>query len=84
MLTIDKNSPVPAYYQIQKVIMDRDRQWDVGSQNADPSERELAERFNVSRMTMRQALAHLNPERGPHQRDRAGQLLVAEHKSLNP
>lgn len=59
MDTIDKTSPLPAYYQIQQVILEKIQSgvWPVKSRI--PSERELSEQFNVSRMTMRRALSEL-------------------------
>jgi len=59
---IDKSSPIPAYYQIYKYIIDK---VDLGEWKPDsqiPSEVELADLFNVSRMTLRQALNMLKQE----------------------
>ncbi|MBI9052086.1 MAG: GntR family transcriptional regulator [Anaerolineaceae bacterium] len=56
---IDKNSPVPAYYQIQKVIIDKIEQGEWVPKTQIPSERELTEMFDVSRMTLRHALQEL-------------------------
>ncbi|MFT8316985.1 MAG: GntR family transcriptional regulator [Sporolactobacillus sp.] len=56
---IDRHSPVPVYYQIEQYIeelIDR-QQLKIGERI--PSERELTEQFQVSRMTVRQALADL-------------------------
>ena len=57
--SIDKNSPVPAYYQIQKVIIEKIEQGEWAPKAQIPSERELTELFNVSRMTLRHALQEL-------------------------
>lgn len=56
---LDKDSPVPLYYQIQQILADRidDGEWQPGMQV--PSERELCEQFRVSRITVRQALSAL-------------------------
>jgi len=56
---LDKDSPVPLYYQIQQIVEERidGGQWPPGMQV--PSERELCEQFQVSRITVRQALSAL-------------------------
>ncbi|MBM3700201.1 MAG: GntR family transcriptional regulator [Actinobacteria bacterium] len=56
---IEKDSPIPYYYQIQQLIKKEilDGQWKPGEFM--PSERELSESFNVSRVTIRQALDNL-------------------------
>lgn len=56
---IDKNSPIPAYYQIQKIIIEKIEQGEWGPKKQIPSEREMTEMFNVSRMTLRHALQEL-------------------------
>lgn len=56
---LDKNNPTPLYFQVQKILEARieEGQWLPGTQL--PSERELCEEFDVSRITIRQALAAL-------------------------
>jgi len=56
---LDKNSPIPLYYQLKTVIDDRidSGEWPPDTQV--PSERELCEQFDISRITVRQALAEL-------------------------
>ncbi|MBA3449767.1 MAG: GntR family transcriptional regulator [Chloroflexia bacterium] len=58
-LSPDRQSPVPLYYQLAAVIRDRIRAGALASGDQLPSERELAERAGISRMTARQALADL-------------------------
>ncbi|WP_310260966.1 GntR family transcriptional regulator [Fictibacillus barbaricus] len=56
---IDKTSPVPLYYQIEEAIklkIDKG-EWESGSMIS--SEREFAENYEVSRMTVRQAINNL-------------------------
>lgn len=58
-MTIDKKSPVPIYHQLEEVIR---TQIDTGLLQPDdaiPSEREFAEQYQISRMTVRQALTNL-------------------------
>lgn len=59
---IDKNSPIPVYYQLKEDIQSKISQgfWVVGQCIA--SERELSESYGVSRMTVRQALGELVQE----------------------
>ncbi|WP_085523813.1 GntR family transcriptional regulator [Tuberibacillus sp. Marseille-P3662] len=56
---IDKNSPVPIYFQIEEYIKSLvdNNQLKIGE--TIPSEREFTEQFNVSRMTVRQAITNL-------------------------
>lgn len=56
---IDKNSPIPIYYQLKEDIKQNIAKgvWKVGQ--CIDSERELSERYEVSRMTIRQALGEL-------------------------
>lgn len=59
MPAINRDSPIPAYYQIALDIRARigRQEWAVGQRI--PSETELASAYAVSRITMRQALAEL-------------------------
>lgn len=56
---IDKNSPIPIYYQLKEDIKQNIAKgiWKAGQ--CIDSERELSERYEVSRMTIRQALGEL-------------------------
>jgi GntR family transcriptional regulator len=57
-----KSSPVPLYYQLKRAI---EQLMDSGEWPPDtqvPSERRLCEQFNISRITVRQALADLERE----------------------
>lgn len=59
MSPINRESPIPAYYQISLDLRERirSREWETGTRI--PPEAELAKEYNVSRVTMRQALAEL-------------------------
>ncbi len=59
MQPIDRESPIPAYYQIAVDVRERiqRQEWLTGAQI--PPEAELAKTYGVSRVTMRQALAEL-------------------------
>ncbi len=56
---IDLNSPVPKYYQLKEIIRDMVERDELGEGNPIPPERELCERFGISRMTARQAVVEL-------------------------
>ena len=76
---IDKNSPIPAYYQIKQIILEKinNSEWKVGQCIA--SERELSEAYGVSRMTVRQALGELVQE-GILLREKGKGTFVCEPK----
>ena len=56
MEEINKNSPLPLYYQLKESILQavKNKEFKVGEQL--PSERELAEYHNISRMTVKKAI----------------------------
>ena len=59
---IDRDSPVPVYYQIQQDLISRISrgEWQIGEQM--PSESSLIDEYKVSRVTPRQALAELEKD----------------------
>ncbi|KMM36446.1 GntR family transcriptional regulator [Guptibacillus hwajinpoensis] len=56
---IDKTSPLPIYYQLVEWIKGLIEQGVLQPGDSLPSEREYAERFSISRMTVRQAITEL-------------------------
>ena len=60
--TLDRNSPIPAYYQIELDLKERitKKEWDINDRL--PSEAELSAQYDVSRVTIRQALAELEKD----------------------
>ena len=56
---IDKNSPIPAYYQIMNHLREKIAEGVYPINSTLPPERELVEMYQVSRMTVRQAIAEL-------------------------
>lgn len=56
---INKNSPIPIYYQIEEEIQSMIESGILKSGDLLPSEREIAEKYNISRMTVRQAINNL-------------------------
>jgi len=61
-MSIDKNSPIPVYYQLKEDIKKKINSgiWKAGQ--CIDSERELSDTYSVSRMTVRQALGELVQE----------------------
>lgn len=78
-MTIDKNSPIPVYYQLKEDIKNKINigVWKVGQ--CIDSERELSENYSVSRMTVRQALGELVQE-GILVREKGKGTFVCEPK----
>jgi GntR family transcriptional regulator len=56
---LKKNSPVPLYYQIAEYLQEQIAAGSLSSGARIASERELSQQFGVSRMTVRQAINHL-------------------------
>ena len=56
---IDKNSPIPIYYQLEEHIKDLIEKGELLPGDALPAEREFAEKYQISRMTVRQAFTQL-------------------------
>ncbi|MFJ5964468.1 GntR family transcriptional regulator [Bacillus sp. NPDC093026] len=56
---IDKQSPIPMYHQIMENLKKQIENGTLAPDTLIPSEREYAERFGISRMTVRQALSNL-------------------------
>lgn len=56
---VDKNSPLPLYYQLEEQIKKSIESEELRPGDALPSERELSESYQISRMTVRQAITNL-------------------------
>ena len=76
---LDKQSPVPLYYQLAEVIKERIRGGELQPGDQLPAERDLAVQAGISRMTARQAIAYLVREGTLISRHGAG-TFVAEPK----
>ncbi|HUG48018.1 MAG TPA: GntR family transcriptional regulator [Candidatus Limnocylindria bacterium] len=75
---IDRHSPVPFYFQLRKILEQevRAERWRPGDRL--PSEPEICQHFDVSRTTVRQALAELEAE-GVIRREKGRGTFVAQH-----
>lgn len=56
---INKDSPIPIYYQLEEYIRSVIEDGTLMPGDTVPSERELSEKYNISRMTIRQAITNL-------------------------
>lgn len=76
---IDKNSPIPVYYQLKNDFIKKIASgvWKAGE--CISSERELCEIYDVSRMTIRQAIGELVQE-GILTRKKGKGTFVCEQK----
>lgn len=62
MTTIDPRSPVPKYFQLCEILLDIIEEEELRFDAPVPSERELGQRYGLSRMTVRQSVDHLVSE----------------------
>lgn len=76
---IDKKTPIPVYYQLKNIILDRIKDGQYPVDGLIPSERELGEMFGISRMTVRQALNQLVSE-GVLHREKGKGTFVSKPK----
>jgi GntR family transcriptional regulator len=76
---INKNSPIPLYYQLEEYIKVLIEKGELKAGDALPAEREYAQKYQISRMTVRQAFTHLVNE-GYLQRLQGKGTFVAERK----
>lgn len=80
---IDKQSPVPIYFQIEEQIKQQIENGDLQQGDVIPSEREYTEKYNISRMTVRQAINNLVNE-GYLYREKGRGTFVARKKIEQP
>ncbi len=79
MSAIYRNSPLPRYYQLKEIMRERVQsdEWKPG--DLIPSERELSEKYGISRMTARQAITDLVNE-GLFYREQGKGTFVSQRK----
>ncbi len=80
---INRQSPVPIYYQIEEHIKQLINTSQLKPGDAIPSEREFTEQFEVSRMTVRQAISNLVNE-GTLVRLKGKGTFISEQKIEQP
>lgn len=84
---IDRSSPLPLYYQLKQILLRRIHNGDIGPGEALLSEKELQERFGVSRITVRRALSDLASEGYISRQAGRGTFVLQtkiEHRSGQP
>ena len=59
MATLEKNSPIPLYYQLYTILLNRIKMGELQPGDMLPTEVSLVEEYNVSRATVRQAILDL-------------------------
>ena len=59
MTILDRSSPIPLYYQLKNILLQKieEQEWQIG--DLIPSEQELQDTFGLSRTTVRQTLSEL-------------------------
>lgn len=80
---IDKSSPIPMYYQLESHIKNQINEGIILPGDSIPSEREFAENYGISRMTVRQAINSLVNE-GLLYRKKGSGTFVSEKKIEQP
>src|SRR3569833_738583 len=76
---LNKNIPIPLYYQLKERLTQQIMGGDFQPGTLMPSERELSDRYGISRMTVRQALGEMVKE-GLLLREQGKGTFVAEPK----
>lgn len=83
-MSIDRNSPMPLYYQLKRVLLAKIESGELKPGDIFPTEQQIQEIYDVSRTTVRQALSELEDE-GKITRHRGRGTFVAKAKvSHNP
>lgn len=80
---LDKRSPMPMYYQIEEDLKQRMDSGEFAPGTMISSERELSEHYDVSRMTVRQAMTNMVND-GYLYREKGKGTFVAEQKIEQP
>jgi len=81
---LDKNSPIPLYYQLVETIRDRITAGELKPGEQLPGERELGEQYGISRMTVRQALQYLIREEALIAKQGLGTFVAEPKLSYDP
>jgi len=80
-LKIDKNSPIPIYHQLYRILREKIKNGTFNIGEYLPPENTLAKSYHVSRLTVRQALAEL-VEEGLIKKRRGKGTLVVQPKNV--
>jgi len=77
--TLDKNSPIPLYFQLEEILKERIETGELQTGDLLSSEKELSEKYKISRPTIRQALRGLVSE-GLLYREKGKGTFIAKPK----
>lgn len=80
---IDKSLPLPLYYQLKQIIINSIDDNIYKEDEAIPTERELIEKYNVSRTTVRQALNELCTEGYLYRKKGVGTFVSSKEQKDN-
>ncbi len=75
---IDRNTPIPLYYQLMQEIKHSIDSGDLNPGDSIPTEMELMSTYNLSRATVRQAVLQMVND-GYLRRIKAGEGNICEH-----
>jgi GntR family transcriptional regulator len=78
-MTIDRNSPIPLYFQLKRILLEKIDNSGLNPGDMLPTEQQIQEEYDVSRTTVRQALSDLVDE-GKITRHRGRGTFVAKPK----
>jgi len=80
MRSLDRESPVPLYYQLKEILLGMVDDGDLAPGDLVPSERDICDRFSISRMTASKAVSALVDE-GVFRRERGRGTFVSYPKT---
>jgi GntR family transcriptional regulator len=83
MKKVNKDSPIPLYYQLKNIISEMIENEELAADEVVPTERELCEYHGISRMTANKAIASLVNE-GLLYRERGKGTFVVKKKEKHP
>lgn len=78
-MTIDRNSPIPLYFQLKRILLEKIDNSELNPGDMLPTEQQIQEEHDVSRTTVRQALSDLVDD-GKITRHRGRGTFVAKPK----
>lgn len=77
---LDRGKPIPLYYQLEQILRERMDSGELGPGSSFPTEVQLMEEYQVSRLTVRQALASLVREGRLIRQAGKGTVVASERK----
>ena len=83
MNILNRQSPIPLYYQVAQILRDQIRDGDLDKISGIPSERSLMQTYNVSRSTARKALGLLASEGLLRREQGRGNYILPESMAIH-